>query len=79
MKQVMSQKSIWIKEKNMSKTTNYEISDSLWERATEYASSVWDSWGKDVDAYVEDVMKTDSRSDDELYGSTQYFKTLLTQ
>jgi hypothetical protein len=54
----------------MSKTTNYEISDSLWGRATQYASSVWESWGKDVDEYVEDVMETDSRSDDELYGST---------
>ncbi len=54
----------------MAKNENYEISDSLWGRATQYASSVWDSWGKDVDEYVDDVMETDSRSDDELYGST---------
>jgi len=52
------------------KDTNYEISDSLWGRATQYASSVWDSWDKDVDEYVDDVMETDSRSDDELVGST---------
>jgi len=54
----------------MIKADNYEVSDSLWGRATQYASAVWDSWDKDVDEYVEDVMDTDSRSDDELYAST---------
>jgi len=54
----------------MAKNDNYEVSDTFLGRVSQYASSVWDSWGKDVDEYVEDVMETDSRSDDELYGST---------
>ena len=43
----------------MAKNDNYELSDSLWGRTTQYASAVWDSWGKDVDGYVDDVMETD--------------------
>jgi len=54
----------------MANKDNYEISDSFLGRVGQYTSSVWDSWGKDVDEYVDDVMETDSRSDDELYGST---------
>ena len=54
----------------MSKNDNYEISDSLWGRITQYASAVKESWAKDVDEYVKDVMDTDSRSDEEYYGST---------
>jgi len=54
----------------MAKNDNYEISDSFLGRVGQYASSVWHSWGKDVDEYVEDVMETDSRSDEEIYGST---------
>jgi len=51
-------------------SNNYEISDSLWERVTQYASAVSEAWGKDVDSYVEEVMDTDRRSDDENVGST---------
>jgi uncharacterized protein Yka (UPF0111/DUF47 family) len=54
----------------MAQNDHYEVSDSLWGRATQYASAVWKAWGKDVDAYVEDVMDTDSRSDEECYVST---------
>ncbi len=54
----------------MKTNNNYAISDSLWGRITQYASAVKESWGKDVDAYVDDVMETDARSDEELYGST---------
>jgi len=43
----------------MANKDNYEISDSFLGRATQYASSVWDSWSKDVDEYVDDVMETE--------------------
>ena len=51
-------------------TKHYESNDSLWTRVTDYNSAVWDSWGKDVEEYVDDVMDTDSRSNEEYYGST---------
>jgi len=66
----MSQKNTWTKGETMTKNDHYEISDSLWGRMTQFGSAVWESWGKDVDEYVEDVMDTDRRSDDELYAST---------
>jgi len=43
----------------MTNKDNYEISDSFLGRVSQYTSSVWDSWGKDVDEYVDDVMETD--------------------
>jgi hypothetical protein len=36
----------------MSKTTNYEVSDTFLGRVSQYTSAVWDSWGKNVDKYI---------------------------
>jgi len=44
--------------------------DSLWGSITDYSSSVWDAWGKDADSYVDKVMETEARSEDELFIST---------
>jgi len=59
----MSQKNTWTKGETMTKNNHHETSDSFLGGFTQYASSVWESWGKDVDEYVEDVMDTDRRSD----------------
>ncbi len=54
----------------MSKTNNHENSESLWGVVTGYASSLWDSWDKDFDEYVEDSLKTNDKSDEEIFFNT---------
>ncbi len=54
----------------MSKINNHENSESLWGVVTGYASSLWDSWDKDFDNYVEDALETNAKSDEEIFFNT---------